>query len=77
MNDEQLDDLKQFIDARMSQSEQRISAEFNQQLQITNRKIDDGLAGVGEAIEQLNNRLDKRDEDVEQRLTKLERQVAA
>jgi hypothetical protein len=56
MNDEQLDDLKQFIDARISRSEQRMSTEFKQQLQITNQKIDDGLAGVGEAIEQINDR---------------------
>jgi hypothetical protein len=77
MNDEQLDDLMQFIDARISQSEQRMSAGFKEQLQITNQKIDDGLAGVGEAIEQINNRLDKRDQEVDQRLTKLERQIAA
>jgi hypothetical protein len=77
MNDEQLDDLKQFIDSRISQSEQLLKAEFTQQLQITNQKIDDGLAGVGEAIEQINNRLDKRDKDVDQRLTNLEHQIAA
>jgi hypothetical protein len=77
MNEEQLDDLKQFIDARISQSEQRVTAEFKQQLQVTNGKIDDGLAGVGEAIKQINNRLDERDKEVDRRLTNLEHQIAA
>jgi hypothetical protein len=77
MNDEQLEDLKQFIDSRISQSEQLIKAEFKQQLQTTNQKIDDGLAGVGEAIEQINTRLDKRDKEVDLRLTNLEHQIAA
>jgi prefoldin subunit 5 len=37
----------------------------------------DGFAGVGEAIERINNRLDKCDKAVDQRLTKLEQQMAA
>jgi hypothetical protein len=77
MNDEQLDDLKQFIDARISQSEQAIKAEFNQRLNVTNQKIDDGLAGVGEAIEQIDQRLDERDKEVDLRLANLEHQIAA
>jgi len=76
MNDEQLDDLKQFIDARISQSEQAIKAEFSRQLDVTNQKIDDGLAGVGEVVEQINQRLDEHDKEVDQRLTNLEHQIA-
>jgi hypothetical protein len=77
VNDELLDDLKQFIDSRISQSEQLLKAEFTQQLQITNQKVDDGLAGVGEAVEQINQRLDEYDKEVDQRLINLEHQVAA
>jgi hypothetical protein len=39
--------------------------------------VRNGFAGVGEAIEQINQRLDKRHKAVDQRLTKLERKVAA
>jgi len=73
MIDDQLDDLKQFIDSRISQSEQLIRTELGsdiaglkkdvsgikEDLQVTNQKIDDGFAGVGEAIEQINQRLDE------------------
>jgi uncharacterized coiled-coil DUF342 family protein len=84
MNDEQLDDLKQFIDSRISQSEQRIRDDLNQdmaelkrELNQTNKTIDGGFTGIAEAIEQINNRLDRRDQEVDQRLTKLEQQIAA
>jgi hypothetical protein len=83
MNDEQLDDLKQFIDSRISQTEarfgERISgseAKVEQNLKGLRSEMHDGFAGIGEAIEQINQHHDDRDKD-EQRLTKLEHQIAA
>lgn len=75
MNDDQFDDLKQFIDSRISQSEQLIRGD----LRRLEQKVDDGFAGIAETIEQINQRLDSNDEQLnthEQRLTKLERRTA-
>jgi hypothetical protein len=36
----------------------------------------DGFAGVSEAIEDINNRLDKRDKQVDARFAKLEQKIA-
>ena len=79
MNEEQLDDLKQFIDSRISQAEARLE----QKIDGTNIRVDsldkefkslrkemlDGFAGVGEAIEEINKHFDER-------LAKLEKQAA-
>ena len=73
MNDEQLDDLKQFIDSRISQSELGLRGEIGG----LRKEVRDGFAGVGEAIEQINQRFDERDKEVDQRLTNLEHQIAA
>ena len=40
------------------------------------QKVDDGFAGIAEAIEQLNQRLDDRDKEVDQRFARLEGQIA-
>lgn len=61
MKDEQLEDLKQFIDSRISQSEART----NEKLEELRREMLEGFAGVGEAIEEINKQVDER-------LTKLE-----
>ncbi|HLC91879.1 MAG TPA: hypothetical protein VJC09_02400 [Candidatus Saccharimonadales bacterium] len=75
MNEEQLDDLKQFIDSRISQTEAR----FDEKLEKIDDKVEglskeftnlrkemlEGFAGVGEAIKEINKHFDKR-------LTKLE-----
>lgn len=62
MSDEQLEDLKQFIDVRISQSEARTK----DQIEDLRKEMLDGFAGVGEAIEEINKQVDER-------LTKLER----
>ncbi len=76
MNDQQLEDLKQFIDSRISQTEARFDGKLedlgeNLQEKIENlrKEMLDGFAGVGEAIEEINKHIDER-------LTKLEQQAA-
>ena len=79
MNEEQFDDLKQFIASTVSQSETRLEAKIDR-LEAT---VDDGFAGVGKAIDDLGEDLDKRFdaqqslvEDHESRITKLEERAA-
>lgn len=65
MNEQQLEDLKQFIDGRISQAENRINGEFDERLGSTRdelmlhistqigslrQEMLDGFTGVGEAI---------------------------
>lgn len=68
MKDEQLDDLKQFIASQTSQSESRIDKKIDNLQKI----MEDGFAGVGEAIERNNSQLD----DHESRINALEAQSA-
>ncbi len=72
MNDNQLDDLKQFIEATVSQSEQRVKDELKDEIKIARQESADGFAGVGEAIESIHNQLD----DTEARVVKLEQKTA-
>jgi hypothetical protein len=83
MNDDQFDDLKQFIEATVSQSETRIKDELGeridgveQRLGNLEKKVDDGFAGVADAIETINQRLDDHETECNERLTKLEQQAA-
>lgn len=64
MKDDQLDDLKQYIDSRVSQSEVLLTGKIDK-LEL---KMDDGFGGVGEAIEAVHEQNTHFDE----RLTKLE-----
>jgi archaellum component FlaC len=66
MEDEQLEDLKRFIDSRISQSGQSINDRLdniNDRLDQFEIEMKDGFAGVGEVIEEINNSIDviKRD----------------
>lgn len=83
MNDEQFDDLKQFIAATVSQSEASLHdemgngfatlrKEMNQLEERLTKRMDDGFAGAAEPIDQINNRLG----ELDQRLTRLEHQTA-
>ncbi len=68
MNDQQMEDLKQFIDGRISQSEARFDGridDLRQEVESLRQEMLDGFAGVGEAIEEINKQVDER-------LTKLE-----
>lgn len=77
MNDQQLDDLKQFIDARLSQSEQSIKDELKAEIEQLRTEVHDGFSGVGEAVEQANQVADEKYDELRERLTKLEHQAAA
>ncbi|MEK7095804.1 MAG: hypothetical protein AAB896_00725 [Patescibacteria group bacterium] len=69
MNDEQLEDLKQFIDTRISQAEVRFDENLEEKLEALRKEMLDGFTGVGEAIEEINKQVDER-------LTKLEQHAA-
>ena len=83
MNDRQLEDLKQFIDGRISQTEGRFDERLDEKIETLDEKIEtldeklealrkemlDGFTGVGDAIEEINKMIDER-------LTKLENQAA-
>lgn len=67
MNDDQLDDLKQFIDSRISQSETRlgdridgVEQSLNSKLEALRQEMLDGFVGVSEAIEEINKHFDER-----------------
>ena len=67
MNDGQLEDLKQFIDSRISQTEARFDEKLDKLDEKLSSKIEglrqemlEGFAGVGEAIEKINKHFDKR-----------------
>ncbi|MBI2589072.1 hypothetical protein HYW35_02635 [Candidatus Saccharibacteria bacterium] len=69
MNDQQLEDLKQFIDTRISQAEARFDENLEEKLEALRKEMLDGFTGVGEAIEEINKQVDER-------LTKLEQEAA-
>jgi len=61
MNEEQLEDLKRFIDSKISQSE----ANTSEKLEAIRKEVQEGFSGVGDAVEEINKQVDER-------LTKLE-----
>ena len=76
MDDNQLDDLKQFIEATVSQSEQRVKTELKDEIATVRTEMTDGFAGVAEAIEAIHKIIDKNHTEVDQQLTKLEQKTA-
>ena len=72
MNDQQIDDLKQFIAATVSQTESNLDAKID----LLRQETQDGFAGVSEVIEALQNNYDENIEALDQRLKKLEQQSA-
>lgn len=68
MDDTQIEDLKQFISATVSQTEARLG----DKIQTLDKKVDDGFAGVGEAIEEIHKDIETRDTKFDTRLTSLE-----
>ncbi|MDZ7744195.1 MAG: hypothetical protein U5K77_00325 [Candidatus Saccharibacteria bacterium] len=65
MDDQQLDDLKQFIEATVSQTEARLE----QRIDDLSKDMHSGFSGVGEAIEQIHTEAATH----ERRLTNLEK----
>lgn len=87
MTDDQLSDLKQFIDSRISQTEQSIRADMatkediarmatKEDIAIVRQEIQDGFAGVSEAIEQIHEQAEAQEAEVNRRFIKLEQQIA-
>lgn len=90
MNDDQLNDLKQFIAASVSQSEGRLRGEMSQgfravrlemhqEFKTVRQEMADGFLAVGEAIDEIHKQLDKQSEinaTVDKRLTKHEQRIA-
>jgi ABC-type transporter Mla subunit MlaD len=76
MNNDQFEDLKQFIDSRISQSEETFDHKLDEKLNALRKEMLDGFAGVGEAIENVHKQLDETKSDFETRLSKLEQQAA-
>ena len=80
MNEDQLDDLEWFIANTLSQTEVRLTQRtdgLDQHLSTLEHEVGDGFAEVGEVIEQLDQRLDDRDKDVDLLIVKLERRLVA
>jgi hypothetical protein len=79
MDDVQIDDLKQFIAATVSQTEVRLDQKIevlDQKVENLRQEMTDGFAGVGEAIEQIHTRVDDNQKITDARLTKLEQNAA-
>lgn len=82
MNNDQIDDLKQFITATVSQTEERLSEsidELNQKadsleqsLILLREEVRSGFEGVGDAVEEIH----QHNAQVELRLNSLEQQAA-
>lgn len=74
MKTNELDDLKQFITAMLSQTETRLGERIDQlenRIDTVAAEMHDGFAGIADIIEGNNKRVD----DHEQRVTKLEQQA--
>lgn len=76
MNNENFEDLKQFIDGRIGQSEENIIGQVDEKITVVEGKITgqiqelrlemhEGFAGVGEAIDQIHTRIDGLEDRVE------------
>lgn len=79
MNDEQMDDLKQFISSTVSQTEQRLGERIDgveQRLDRMQTEMEQGFAGVGEAIDAIHERMEEYEKQTGTRLTKLEQKAA-
>ncbi len=72
MNNNQFDDLKQFIDSRISQSE----LHFDEKLNELKKEMLDGFSGIGEVIDDIHSLLDETKNEFNKRLTKLEQESA-
>lgn len=72
MQDDQLEDLKQFISATVSQIVHTEIDRLEKKVDRLEKKVDDGFAGIGEAIDELHKEIEARDRVIDQRLTNLE-----
>lgn len=73
------ENLKQYVDNRIVVTEHRLSKKIDllaEDLQQLRTEVNDGFSGVSEVIEALGEDIDLRFEQVDKRLTKLEKQAA-
>jgi uncharacterized coiled-coil protein SlyX len=76
MNDDTIQDLKQFIAATVSQQTSDIRTEIKQLDEKLSNKIDDLSNSVGEALDKSNEAAELQLNDHEQRIIKLEQKIA-
>ncbi len=79
MNTDQIEDLKQFINARISQSETSLESrlghkidDLKAEINILRSDMNDGFAGVADAIGVIHDKIDNHEE----RIVKLEAKAA-
>jgi hypothetical protein len=75
MNDQQIDDLKQFVAATVGQSEAHLSQRIDglsQRVDTLTKEMREGFAGVADVMETHTKDIDERITDHESRLTSLE-----
>jgi len=76
MNDDQFEDLKRFIDSRISQSEVQFDQNLKKFKADIKQHLDEIQAAVAESISAVNDGTDEKLGDHEQRLTRLEQSTA-
>jgi uncharacterized coiled-coil protein SlyX len=76
MNDDQFDDLKRFIDDRISQSELQLDRNLKKLDANIEQRFDEVQSAIAESISVTNDGNDEQLSDHEQRLTRLEQKVA-
>ena len=76
MNDDMLNDLKQFIVATVTQQTTDIRDEMRQGFRQVEQKIDDLSASVAQALDTSNEDTAKQLDDHEARITQLEAKTA-
>lgn len=72
MNEDVVADLKQFIAATVAQ---QISGVRQELLQTLGQKMDEGFAAIADAFEANSDAVEKRLNEYDQRLTRLERKA--
>lgn len=72
MKTDELDDLKQFMTALISQTEIRLEERMESLISELRTEVHDGFVGIADIIDANNKQLD----DHEERLAKLEQQAA-
>lgn len=76
MNDDVINDLKQFIAATVSQQLTQQTEYIRSDMKRLENKIDDISTSVGEALDTANEVVDEQIKDHEARIIKLEHKVA-
>ena len=83
MNDDTITDLKQFITATVSQQVSTVKDDLSELVELVKEEnkqlktqMEEGFAGVGDAIEAITQSIEPKIDDHEARITNLESQAA-